>query len=214
MNVSAEREYIYNPIKPDDIHKPDESVRDWQTALQYLIKGNQRFLSNQMLTRDTNEYYRNILKDGQKPFAVILACSDSRVPPEIIFDQGLGNIFVVRNAGNIADSLAMGSIEFAVAHLHAPLVVVVGHSECGAVKSAYADGGGCEEGKYSANLQSILNRIHNAIDGAATGVNEAINANVIDTVKQIQENETVRVTAAKVVGASYDIATGEVTWLP
>ena len=141
----------------DYIHKPEEAVDDWKTALRYLEAGNKRYLKNRMLARDTYEQDRASLKSGQKPFAVVVTCSDSRVPPELFFDQKLGDIFVIRSAGNTADKAALGSIEYAVLHLHVPLVVVVGHSSCGAVTGAMQDG------KHPENLQSIMDAIHPAL---------------------------------------------------
>jgi carbonic anhydrase len=185
------------------VHNPNESVSDWQVALQYLKAGNKRYIENQAIVRNTNAKDREILKGGQKPFAVILTCSDSRVPPEIYFDQKLGDIFVIRNAGNIADSTVLGSIEYAVEHLKAPLVVVVGHSCCGAVTGAF--GGG----EYPENLQTIINAICPAIIGKKTP-DEAIHANIANVVKNIKENKIVELMGAKVIGAYYNIESGEV----
>lgn len=188
-----------------NIHSPSELVSDHRLALQYLKDGNQRYLNNQTLTRNTNADDREILKDGQKPFAVIITCSDSRVSPEIYFDQKLGDIFVIRNAGNIADETVLGSIEYAVEHLHTPLVVVVGHSSCGAVTGAFSGG------EYPKNLQTIINKLSASIENS-TDIDSAIHANIDSVVKQIEENEIVRETGATVVGAYYNIESGEVFW--
>jgi carbonic anhydrase len=194
-----------------DVHKPDEAVRNWETAQNYLKEGNERFVSNKLMSRRSNEKDRNILKEGQKPFVVIVTCSDSRVSPEIYFDQKLGDIFVIRNAGNIADATALGSIEYAIEHLHVPLVVVVGHSSCGAVNAAYSAGDDSQG--YSDNLQSILDKIALFVK-SADNVNKAIDANISSVTVQISQNRVVRDSGAKVVGAHYNIETGVVTWQP
>ncbi|MDR1803878.1 MAG: carbonic anhydrase [Treponema sp.] len=187
----------------NNTHNPAEQVSDWQTALRYLEDGNKRYLENRGITRNTNAQDREALIDGQKPFAIIVTCSDSRVSPEIYFDQKLGDIFVIRNAGNIADTAALGSIEYAVEHLKAPLVVVVGHSRCGAVTGAK------NGGEYPENLQAIIDAISPAIKDCKT-VDEAIHANIDHVVKRIRENKIVRQTHAAVIGAYYNIESGEV----
>lgn len=105
-------------------------------ALRLLMDGNQRFSSGYPTHPHHTTRRRNEITKGQHPIAAVLCCSDSRVPPEIVFDQGLGDIFVVRVAGNVADNLTLGSIEYAVEHLHVPLVLVLGHSKCGAVAAS------------------------------------------------------------------------------
>ena len=129
-------------------------------ALQKLIDGNKRFVTGQFALKDLGDARREELVKGQKPFAVILTCSDSRVPPEHIFDQGLGDIFVVRNAGNVVDPVTLGSIEYAVEHLLAPLVVVLGHDYCGAVKAA-VDGGEAP-GSIGAIIAKLLPSVEKA----------------------------------------------------
>lgn len=207
------------PAVQANIHSPADAVKEWQTALQYLKEGNKRFLDNQTITRNTNAADRDVLKSGQKPFAVVITCADSRVSPEIYFDQKLGDIFVIRNAGNIASQAALGSIEYAVEHLHSPLVIVVGHSSCGAVGGAFAAKGEHKdehaEGEHAAppaeNLQTILNTITAAIANSNTS-DEGIHANVDDVVKRISENKIVEHVKAKVIGAYYNIESGEVTF--
>jgi carbonic anhydrase len=188
------------------IHSPGESVSDWQSALQFLKDGNQRYAINQTIVRDTNANDRAVLKSGQHPFAVIVTCADSRVSPEIYFDQKLGDIFVIRNAGNITDETALGSIEYAVEHLHVPLVVVVGHSACGAVTGAF------NGGEFPKNLNTIINAISASIKNSAD-LDNAIRANVNGAVRQVKDNEVVHETKAMVMGAYYNIETGEVSWL-
>jgi len=189
-----------------NIHNPGETVSDWQTALQYLKDGNQRYVDNQTIARDTNTEDREALKDGQHPFAVIITCSDSRISPEIYLDQKLGDIFVIRNAGNITDATTLGSIEYAVEHLNAPLVVVVGHSSCGAVTAAF------NGGEYPSNLQSIVNTISDSIIGS-NDVDEAIHENITSVAEKIKEDTVVEELGTKVIGAYYDIVSGEISWL-
>jgi carbonic anhydrase len=122
-------------------------------ALQLLKDGNARFSADRAQTKDTSQKRRLELVKGQHPFAVVLACADSRVSPELIFDQGLGDIFVLRVAGNIADPFVLGSVEYAVEHLHTPLIVVLGHDHCGAVAAALSPK------KPGGNLGMVINRV-------------------------------------------------------
>lgn len=186
-------------------HNPADLVNDWQVALQYLLDGNERFVSDHTITRDTNVGDREALVDGQQPFAVIVTCSDSRVSPEIYFDQKLGDIFVIRNAGNIADETVLGSIEYAVEHLNTPLVVVVGHSGCGAVTGAFTGG------EYPHNLQSIIDEISSSIEGC-NDIDDAIHANIVSVVEQISDDEIIQEMGTTVLGAYYDIESGEILW--
>lgn len=188
------------------IHTPEELVSDSQTALQYLKEGNQRYIDNQTIERNSNAKDREALKDGQQPFAVIVTCADSRVSPEIYFDQKLGDIFVVRNAGNIADETTLGSIEYAVEHLGTPLVVVVGHSSCGAVTASF------NGGENPSNLQSIIDKISSNIEDSED-LDGAIRANIDSTVETIKEDIVIEETGTTVIGAYYDIASGEISWL-
>lgn len=191
-----------------NVHNPQEMIHDWQTAQQYLKDGNQRYLDNNTVIGDTSAEDRAALKNGQHPFAVIVTCSDSRVAPEIYFDQNLGDIFVIRNAGNIVDMTVLGSIEYAVEHLEVPLIVVVGHSCCGAVTAALGGGGH----QHPHNLQSILDKISHSIEGSVD-IDEAIYANINSSIEEIEENPIVKENGAKVLGAYYDIASGKVSWL-
>jgi carbonic anhydrase len=190
---------------PALIHNPSEQVGDWHIALEYLIEGNKRYVENHPMKRNTIVRDRKILKDCQNPFAVILTCADSRMSPEIFFDEKMGDIFVIRNAGNIADATTLGSIEYAVAYLKAPLIVVVGHSSCGAVIGAMGDN------VFSGNLNSIMETIRPAINDCNDS-NDAIHANIDFTVERIKENETVRRMGAVVIGAYCNIESGEVVF--
>ena len=113
-----------------------EARPDAAASLKRLKEGNERFAADQPSARTVNGQRRTELTKGQHPFAIIVTCADSRVGPELLFDVGLGDIFVLRVAGNIADPAVVGSVEYAVEHLHAPLIVVLGHENCGAVRAA------------------------------------------------------------------------------
>lgn len=185
-------------------------------ALQRLLDGNKRFLSGKLEHPNHCEESRRGLVSGQDPIAVVLTCSDSRVPPVDVFDQGLGDIFVVRVAGNIINDQILGSIEYAVAHLHTPLVMVMGHSSCGAV-SAVAQGV-----KLDGHIASLTPSIDAALkktkgfDGNWT--NNAAKMLAITTAKKIAESEPIvadLVEAGRVlvVATYYDLETGEVVLL-
>ncbi len=182
-----------------------------QQILEKLIEGNQRYVSlKQVYPNQTPEHRKKLCK-GQSPSAVILGCSDSRIPPEIIFDQGLGDLFVVRVAGNIIDTAVLGSIEYAVSELHTPLVMVLGHSQCGAVKATVA--GNNLEGHLSdltaailPAMNSIQNRTKNIVDNTAKAnvkmVSEQLKQSTPILSRCIQDN---RLT---VVSAFYNLDTG------
>jgi carbonic anhydrase len=122
-----------------------------------LVAGNERFVSGKTMARDVVAR-RNAVAHGQQPQAVVLGCSDSRMSPSLVFDQDLGDLFEVRTAGNVADALALGSIEYAVEHFPIRIVVVLGHERCGAVKAAAAG-----EKMPTANLQAIVDKIAPAL---------------------------------------------------
>ena len=187
-------------------HKPDELVADWEKAFQYIKEGNERYRNNQKAPRTTDEQDRAILKDGQKPFAAVVTCADSRVAPEIYLDLALGDIFVVRNAGNVVDAAALGSIEYAAEHLKVPLIMVIGHSKCGAVTGAL------HGGEFSDNLALVIEKISEAIHGS-DNLDDAIKANIKYAVSVIQANKVVSEFAVKVIGAFYDIETGTVSYM-
>jgi len=133
-------------------------------ALQRLMDGNQRYVDNQMTgSKLCDLSTRTSLAKSQQPYAIILTCSDSRVPPEILFDKGLGEIFVIRVAGNIPDPVVLGSIEYAAEHLGSPLVMVLGHERCGAVK-ATVDAKGKSSG--SKNIDAIVKGVAPAVKTA------------------------------------------------
>ncbi len=120
-----------------------------------LVAGNERYLKGERASVEHGAVFRRELAKGQSPYAVIVTCSDSRICPEILFDEHLGRLFVVRTAGNVLDAVALGSVEYAVEHLRCPLVVIMGHESCGAMKAALAHQGE-PEGNIGEILRSIL----------------------------------------------------------
>lgn len=127
-------------------------------ALSKLLDGNKRFVSGSLATKDTGDARRKDLSKAQHPVAIVVTCSDSRVAPEIIFDQGLGDVFVVRVAGNVIDPISAGSIEYAAEHLHTPLLIILGHDKCGAVSAALE-----AKEKTEDNIGAILRKILPAV---------------------------------------------------
>jgi carbonic anhydrase len=185
-------------------------------ALTRLREGNARFVAGTSNIDDAVSGARRAeLVGGQAPFAVILACSDSRVPVELIFDQGLGDLFVIRVAGNIVAPSQVGSIEYAAAVLGAQLVVVLGHSNCGAVEATLKELAQ-EQAVRSPNLRAIVDRIGPALAGLANPtLQAAVAANVRNAVKELRHGSEIlagRVDAGDltVIGAEYSIETGEV----
>jgi carbonic anhydrase len=187
------------------LHQPTEIISDPDVALQMLKEGNERYLKGELSEKTDYKEEREILDTEQDPFAVILTCSDSRVAPEIFFDQKLGDIFVIRNAGNVADTEALGSIEYAIEHLKTKLVVVCGHSHCGAVTAAYSGG------EFSPNVRRIVDLITPAVKRGGD-LDKVICSNVEIMVEKIKRDEIIRHLGVKVVGACYDIHSGEVQW--
>ena len=187
-----------------NLHDPSVKITDAEQALQFLKEGNARFMKGELSAKDNYEEIRGALTGGQKPFAIILCCADSRVAPEIYFDQKLGDIFVIRNAGNVVDEVVLGSIEYGAEHLGSPLVVVVGHTSCGAVTAA------CEGGELPPNIEAIAAKIKPSVGGEA--VNEVAKKNARAMAAQISADEIIKHLGTKVMAAIYDIGTGEVSW--
>jgi carbonic anhydrase len=190
-----------------------------QTALEILKEGNNRFLNNLSINRNHLEIV-NETKDGQWPFAAILSCMDSRTSAELIFDQGLGDIFSIRIAGNIANDDIIGSLEYATKAAGSKLILVLGHTGCGAVKGA------CDNVELG-NLTGLLQKIRPSVDEEpSTGdrsskniefVNSVAAINVKNTVKEIvRKSATIREMLENgqigIASAMYDVATGAVTF--
>jgi carbonic anhydrase len=196
-------------------------------ALQRLKRGNQRYVAEEpSLHRKGGHERRQELTLGQNPFAIVLGCSDARVPAEIVFDQGPGDLFVIRVAGNIVAPTQVGSVEFAAAQFGTPLVVVLGHSDCGAVKATLEEIR-APAGMPSPNLAMIVDRIRPAAErvlqqeqGAnpAELVRKTVRANVQASVDQLRHGsglleELISAGKLVIVGAKYSISSGRVEFL-
>lgn len=199
-------------------HKSNISAEE---ALQRLIDGNQRFLRGESHFSGVPRETLTELARGQFPFATILGCSDSRVPPETIFNVGLGELFVVRVAGNIISPEVAGSLQYAGAHLRTPLIVVLGHEGCGAIRAAL-------DKKYQglrqhSRIQLLVDNILPALDGLdphllpTKQLAQAVEMNVRWTVRTILESpegqSRLREGRMKCLGAIYEIETGRVRYL-
>ena len=175
-------------------------------ALDLLKSGNARFVSGALTPKDNYATLREQLSASQHPFAVVLCCSDSRVSSEIIFDQKLGDLFVIRNAGNIVDEEVLGSIEYAVEHLETPLVVVMGHAACGAVSAT------CHGGDLPGHILDLTKRIKPSIETSCC-IDDNARRHAKRMAQLIEEDEIVHHVGAKVVAAFYNLQSGNVEWL-
>ena len=159
-----------------------------QQALARLMAGNRRYVTARLQHPNQTVQRRREVAKGQNPFAAVLSCADSRVPPEVVFDGGLGDLFVVRNAGEVVDDPVTGSIEYAVEHLNVPLVVVMGHQACGAVKAAIA-------GQPEAHITSIIEAIAPAVAEARSKpgdqVANTVEANVRLAARKLKQSQPV-----------------------
>ena len=199
-----------------------------EEALKRLRKGNKRFVSDSSIFNKISHKSRHhSLAEDQDPFAIILGCSDSRVSSEIVFDQGLGDLFVVRVAGNIVAPSQIGSIEFAVERFGARLVVVMGHSRCGAIQ-ATLDSLRCpsenQSENQSKNLRSIVDRIRPSLElldidqDPEITLQQAVRANIHSSVSQLQHESRILEQLIKkgdllILGAEYSLDTGIVNFL-
>lgn len=192
-------------------------------ALVRLQEGNRRWVADvRSVSNLTTASHRADLVQGQSPFAVVLSCSDSRVPSEMVFDQGLGSLFVVRVAGNVVAPSLIGSVEFAVQTFGVGLVVVMGHSGCGAVTATIQAITGGGTGNTSDNVLDIVRRIRPAVEPlvgtskpGAELLERAVRANVEASARQLRQSSAVladEIAAGKllIVGAEYSLATGAV----
>ena len=182
-----------------------------EVALKKLQDGNRRYVAAHLQHPHQTPVWRKGLTSGQHPFACVLTCADSRVPPEIIFDEGLGDLFVVRVAGNIVDDAVLGSLEYAVEHLGSTLILVMGHQSCGAVSAALG------EGEPHTHIQSLVTAIRPAVELARKKegdlLTNAIAANVRLAVQQLHDtgpllSKAVEAHSLKIVGGVYQLSTG------
>jgi carbonic anhydrase len=196
------------------------SIEANQTPIEKLIAGNQRFLEEKTIHPHQNK--KSVLENqnGQHPFAVIVTCSDSRVAPEILFDQGIGDLFVIRNAGNLISDIDMGSIEYAVEHLDAKLIVVLGHTECGAIK-AYVSDKNNNYKKHHNHIDDIVETIANEqeekqeekLHSKEKNILGCINANIEHSTKTIANNPIIKDHKTKIIAIRYDVHTGKIVLL-
>jgi carbonic anhydrase len=182
-----------------------------EEALQKLMDGNGRFAHSRSIHPNQTEERRAECSKGQKPFAAIVGCSDSRIPPEIVFDQGLGDLFVVRVAGNIVDDVTLGSIEYVIGHLGTELVVVLGHGKCGAVTATVQ--GEEARGNIAKIVRAIAPAVEKAKNLSGDLIDNSIKANVELAVERITSSkpvlsELVKDGKIRIVGAYYDIESG------
>ncbi len=185
-----------------------------EEILGKLKKGNENFVNDRLSHENIDAGRKNDLVGGQSPFAIVLSCADSRVVPEMAFDTGLGELFVARVAGNVANTSTIASIEYSVAHLKTKVIVVMGHESCGAVGAAVAGG----DNGY--NLNMLLAHVTPALEAAPDGasVNDIVKINAQLTVKELINRSSIISDAVKagnlaVVPAYYNFASGKVDFL-
>lgn len=208
ITIGCKKEEIANPIAEN------------QEPIEQLISGNQRFINEKSIHPHQDK--KTVLKNQneQHPFAVVLTCSDSRVSPEVLFDQGLGDLFVIRNAGNLISDIDMGSIEYAVEHLDVKLIVVLGHTECGAIKAYIAD----KDNLYKKHLSHIDDIVETLAQEQEEKEEEkkmpkdknllgSINANIAHSTNLIRQNPIVKEKHPKIVSMRYDVHTGKIVQL-
>lgn len=197
------------PIAESVVSNADE-------ALQRLKEGNQRYVANKTIDPNQTENRRVEVAQGQHPFAIILGCVDSRVPPELVFDRGLGDLFVIRTAGQVLDKAVIGSIEFGVAELGIPLLMVLGHEKCGAVNATiqalakHAEA----EGSIGFLVNGIAPAVEKVKGQSGNLLDNAVRANVELVVNQLKASpllaEALHAGKIKIVGGRYDLDTGVV----
>ncbi len=199
------------PAPPASNLTPDQ-------ALELLRQGNDAFLSGRQTNALTSAQRRLDLAKGQNPFAAYVSCSDSRVPPELLFGRGLGELFIIRNAGNTVDTVALGSIEYAVAVLKVPLVVIMGHESCGAVKAAteVVTDNATFPGVIGQMIEPIIPAVLSVRNDEGDLLDNSIRSNVRRVVRYLREHtdplllEPQKQGKLKVVGAYYDLDQGKV----
>ena len=199
--------------EPEHADAPKVSPAD---ALARLKAGNQRFVAGKLQHPHQDSKRRAELAKGQRPFAIVLGCADSRTSPEVLFDQGLGDLFVVRVAGNVLDDHALASIEYAVEHLGAQLIVVLGHQRCGAVQAAKETIDSNAEAP--AHINSLVTAIQPAVEATrGADVEATVKANIDNVVEGLRSSEPVlkkevETGAINVVGAYYNLDTATVSF--
>lgn len=180
-------------------------------ALKQLVEGNQRYMQGKVLHPDQSKERRERTIEIQKPFATILGCSDSRVSPEILFDQGIGDLFVVRVAGNVVGPVELDSIEYSVLYLGSSLILVMGHENCGAIKAVMAG--------TTKDIEAVASLITPALEMHSGGsLEDAIRDNALHVTQQLQKSPAlakfIQQGRLAVRGAYYDFVSGKVELLP
>lgn len=192
-----------------------------QEALDRLKEGNERFVAGLARFPTLQKEVLAELAKGQQPYATILGCSDSRVPPELVFDAGFGELFVIRVAGNVLGPSILGTLQYAAAHLKTPLFVVLGHEGCGAVKAAIS--AKFEGARHKSRIEVLLENILPALDGLDDNqpldalVSKGVEANVRHTIRELMETPEVKANLPGsniiLIGAVYDLESGLVRFL-
>lgn len=200
---------------PDAALVPGRGRTDARTALRRLMEGNARYQSGALEYREHVADQRSDTAEEQHPYAVILGCSDSRVPPQLIFDQGPGDLFTTRVAGHVATDAVTATIEYAVERLGVPLIVVLGHDRCGAVTACLHGGVTPDEGRLADLIRAIEPAVERARSVEGDPLDNAIRFHVENMVQQLRESEPilgarVRSGELEIVGALYDLKTGAV----
>ena len=203
------------------VDNADDVTVSADEALARLMEGNARFLRGEPRNTHTPKEVLADLAEGQRPFATILGCSDSRVPPELVFDAGFGELFIIRVAGNVLGPSIAGTLQYAATHLHTPLFVVLGHEGCGAVEAAITSR--FHGARHKSRIASLLKNIVPALDDLdptllhAALLKMAVEANVRWTIHRLLESREGKARVAKgdvkLVGAVYDLGTGRVRFL-
>lgn len=187
-----------------------------EQARTWLAEGNERFVEGKRTRPNQTALHRNNVANSQRPFAVVVGCSDSRVVPEMVFDRGIGDLFVVRVAGQVVEPHALGSVEYAVKHLKTPLVVVLGHERCGAVRAAVE--GKVNEGSIPGLAAAIKPAVDRVRDREGDLIDNAVREQVRSTVDRVKRDSPilgrgVKQKTLRVVGAYYDLDTGKVSFI-
>lgn len=195
----------------------ESAVFSNERFVQRLLDGNKRYVDGKLSHPNQTPERRQHVAKGQHPFAVVVSCSDSRVPPEIIFDQGIGDLFVVRVAGNVIDDTGVGSIEYAAEHLHVSVIVVLGHERCGAVEAAVK--GGEAPGHIKSLVEAIRPAVERAKGRPGDLAENAMRGNVKLVVDRLKASKPilehlVHKGTLSVIGARYDLDDGQVTLIP
>ena len=186
-----------------------------EEALERLVAGNERFVRGKARFPTARREVLAELAKAQRPYATILGCSDSRVPPELVFDAGFGELFVIRVAGNVVSPEIMGSLQYAGVHLRTPLFVVLGHQGCGAVQAALA--AKLQGRREARHIAGLLETIQPGLRGVGDRLDAAVEANVRWSMRQVLETPEAKARKAegvmKLVGAIYELRTGRVRFL-